>query len=118
MRRRDRQSHTNLLWRDIEHHQVLRQRKRAIIVLADFAFDFRTGVEVIEEMIDGGKTRLGEGKHLPRLLGCSVEHGCDLSCALLIIARAFHQLRRGIEAFVNYEISALSILNKELARRG
>ena len=55
MRRRNRQADANVIRRDVEHHEILRQRERTIVMLADFAFDLRAGVEVVEEVVDDGE---------------------------------------------------------------
>ena len=64
MRRRDRHADVNILPRHVEHHQVLSERKRTIVVLPDFAFDVHAGVEIVEEVVDDGKARPDQRKHL------------------------------------------------------
>ncbi len=108
----------DLLLRHVEHHQVLRQRQRALVVLADLALDLRRGVEVVEEVIDHGLPRLHQLEHLAALLRRGVRHGADADRALLRIAGALDQLLHGVEAFVDQQIGALGVVDKELARRG
>src|SRR5262249_8238860 len=62
MRGRYRQADSNVIWCDVEHHEILRQRQQTIIMRADRPFDFGGGVEVIEEVVDDGETRLDQSE--------------------------------------------------------
>src|SRR6516165_11767676 len=66
---RNRQADANIVRRDVEHHEILRQREWPSVMLADLAFDLCTGIEVVEEMVDDGEPRLDQCEHLSGFLG-------------------------------------------------
>ncbi len=113
VRRRDRQADANIIGCDVEHHEILRQGERAMVMLADLTFDVPAGVEVVEEVVDDGKPRLDQSKHLSRFVGRRMHHGPDGACGLFVVARALDQLRHGVEALVDQEVGALGIVDKE-----
>ena len=117
-RRRDRQPRPDRRPRHVEHHQVLRQRERARIVFADVAFDFRRGIEVVEEVKHDGLARLHHIQNLAALLRRRVRHRADTDGALFGIAGAFDQLADCIKTFVDQQIGALRVIDEETARRG
>src|SRR5215208_3694248 len=117
MRCCNRQANANILWSDIEHHEVLRQREWTIVVFADLTLDLRGGVEVMEEVVDDRETRLDQRKHLSRLARRSMHHGADAARRPFIVARALDQLRHRVEALVDQQVGILRIIDKESARR-
>ena len=118
MRRRDSEAHARFRRRDVEHHQILRQRQWSLVVFANVALDFRRGVEIVEEMIDHRKPWLHQGKNASGLFGRGMRHGADAAGHLLVITRALHQLRDRVETFVNQQIGILRVVDEVPARRG